>query len=221
MDSPAVESSDRFKTGMEILIALVAFVIAFAAWRGSLAARSAGFEDYYALTATLQDEDAQTANSALAYQHYGAFTTFAANNALAARLTSELAQTSDPQEKEWLALLIEQVNSLARSSRNLFPTRFINRQGDYMLTREIAEEYADAQRRNDLAPDPHLARSNTFDLKTFGMAQMTILLSIALLNFTVASVLHPSRGRVRWAGLGLGTISLLASIAGIVLTELG
>ena len=221
MESTPSDQSDHFKTGMEIFIAAVALVIALAAWRGSLAARSAGFEDYYALTATLKDEDTKTANAAFAYQHYSVFTTFTLNTLLANAFEQAHAQASDSQEQAWLALQKDQATSLARSSRNLFPARFITRQGEYDLAREIAEEYADAQRRNDLDTEVHLTLSNAFDLKTFGMAQMAILLGIGLLNFTVASILHPARKLGRWAGFALGTICLLASIAGMVLTELG
>ena len=221
MDTDLTEQPDHFKTAMEIFIALVALVIAVAAWRGSLAARSAGFEDYYALTATLKDEDTKTANAALAYQHYSVFTMFTLNTGLANAFAQAQVQTTDQDEKDWLALQKEQANSLARLSRNLFPARFITRQGEYDLTREIAAEYADAQRRNDLDTESHLALSNVFDLKTFGMAQMVILLGIALLNFTIASILHPARKIVRWAGFTLGIICLFVSVAGMALTELG
>ncbi len=215
------EPSDYFKTGMEIFIAVVALVIALAAWRGSLAARAAGFEDYYALTATLKDVDTKTANTALAYQHYSVFTTYAANKTLAAALQEDYAKTTDADEKAWLALQMAQADKLAGASRSLFPARFINRQGEYDLKREIAEEYADAQRRADLDAETHLTRSSNLDLKTFGMAQMAILLSIALLNLTLASVLHPARWRVRWTGFLLGIFCLAISIVGMILTELG
>ena len=214
------ERADYFKTVMEILIAVVALVIALSAWRGSLAARSAGFEDYYALTATLQDQDAKTKNATQAYQHLGAFTLFAANHTLFKTLSSVAAQTQESNEKYLLEFQMEQADKLARSNRNLFPARFINRQGDYELTREMAEEYADAQRRADLDPEPHLARSNAFDLKTFGMTQMVILLSIALFAFTLASVLHADRRFLRWAVASVGVVAFGVSLVGIVLTEL-
>jgi hypothetical protein len=82
MESDQEEPKDNFKTLMAILIAVVALVTAIALWRASVSARTGGFEDYYALTATLRDNETRTINTARMYEHYTGFTNYAVNDQL-------------------------------------------------------------------------------------------------------------------------------------------
>lgn len=220
MASDTAELKDRFKTAMGVLIALVALVTAVAAWRASGAARRAGFEDYYALTATLRERETRTVTTAKAYEHYAGFTNYAVNRELAGLLEEDHAATKTDAQKIILEYQIAESEKLAATNRNFFSARYVKRSGDYDLTRELAEEYADAERRHDLDTDAHLERSNKQDLKTFAFVQTVILLGVTLLCFTFASAFHPDRRILRWSAALGGTACLLISIAAIVMTEI-
>jgi len=86
MDEATQARADRFKDWMGVMVAVVALVTAIAAWRGAVAARLAGFEDYYALTASLNAEEANTLSTTKAIEHLSAFTEFAVNDELVNQL---------------------------------------------------------------------------------------------------------------------------------------
>jgi len=220
MASESNEPEDRFKIAMGVLIAVVALVTALAAWRASGAARIAGFEDYYALTATLRERETRAVTTAKAYEHYAGFTNYAVNNEFAGLLEQDHAATTTDAQKIILEYQIAESEKLAATNRNFFSARYVKRSGEYDLTRELAEEYADAERRFDLDTDTHLERSNKQDLKTFAFVQTVILLSVALLFFTFASAFHADRRILRWSAALGGTVCLIISIAAIVMTEI-
>ena len=219
METRSVEPNDRFKTVTELFIALVALVIALAAWRSAVSARAAGFEDYYALIATLNDQDTQVVNAANAYQHYSAFTSYTVNATLYSLLAQDQENAESEDDQLALALQMEETNQLAKTNQNFFPARMVDRQGDYNLQREITEQYADAKRRSDLDAPPHLAKSDGYDAKTFGMIELTVLLGVALLCYSLAGAFHPERKLARYTSFGLGCASLIASLVSMFITE--
>ena len=219
-ETPQEEPEDRFQTVMAILIAVVALVTAFAAWRGSLAGSRAGFEDYYALNATLNSAETRSLNTASAYQEYHAFTNYRVNSALAVVWEVSLENITDAEEAAWVQAQADEAAKLAATNLNFFQARFINKEGVYLLQRQLDESWSEAQRRMDLNADAHLVNSNNLDTRSFSFVTNAILLAVALLFYTLASGLHAGRRALRWAAASAGTLCLLVSVVSMILTEI-
>lgn len=212
---------DRFKDWMGVLVTVVALVTAITAWRAAAAARIANFEDYYALTASLNTEQAQMLTTSKAIEHLTAFTQFAVNDELAARSLDAGQKNLSDQERTVLASRQEEAARLAITDRNFFPVRYAKQDGTYDLGREIAEREADAQRYQDMNAQPHLAESSVQDLRSYRFIQIIVLLGVALLAFTFASALHYQRRPLRWSSAALGALCLSISIIAMALVEFG
>lgn len=213
------EPEDRFQTIVAIMIAVVALVTAFAAWRGSLAGSLAGFEDYYALNAALNSSETRSLNTSAAYQNYHAFTNYTVNSALAALWEVDLETITDVEEKAWVQTQVDEATKLATTNLNFFQSRYISKEGVYLIQRQLDERWADAQRRMDMNPDAHLEKSSNLDTRSFSFVTNAIVLAVSLLFYTLASVLHAGRRWLRWAAASVGTLCLLVSIVSMILTE--
>ncbi|MBI4674438.1 MAG: hypothetical protein HY741_22570 [Chloroflexi bacterium] len=221
MDELTKARAERFQDWMSVMVAIVALVTALAAWRGAVAANIAGFEDYYALTASLNAEEALTLSTASAIEHLTAFTQFAVNDELLTQLLNADDAEISETERAVLTAQLEEADRLAATNRNFFPGRYASKDGTYALPREVAELLAEAERRQDLAPQPHLDKSAKQDSKTFAFVQIIIGLSVALLCFTLAGAFHYNRKWLRWSSAALGVILLLASAGAVLYVELG
>ncbi len=221
MDEQTQARAERFQDWMSVMVAIVALVTALAAWRAAEAARIAGFEDYYALTASLNAEEALTLSTATAIEHLTAFTQFAVNDELLTQLLSSDDTELDETARAVLAAQIEEADRVAATNRNFFPGRYANKDGTYAMPRQVAELVAEAERRQDLAPQPHLDKSAKLDTKTFAFVQSIIGLSIALLAFTLAGAFHYARKWLRWSAAALGVILLVASTVATLYVEFG
>ena len=219
MDEQTQERADRWTHWMGILVGVVALITALAAWRAASAARTAGIEDYYALTAALNHAQAETLNTSTALEHLTAFTQFAINDELQTQLLKTDFETKSEEEQAVLQDQLDQAARLAATNRNFFSARYANKDGTYALTREIAESTAESERRQDLDPQPHLNISAKLDAQTFAYIQIIILLSVGLLALTIAGALHYSRNVLRWAAAGAGILCLLISIGAMFMTE--
>ncbi len=219
MDEKQQERADRWKDWMGLLVGVIALVTALAAWRAAVAARTAGIEDYYALTAALNRAQAETLNTSSALEHLTAFTQFAINDELQTQLLNTDTTAKSEEEQAVLAEQLDQASRLAATNRNFFPARYAAKDGTYAVPREIAESTAESERRQDLDPQPHLETSGKMDAKTFAYIQIVIVLSVALLAFTIAGALHYSRTVLRWTAAGAGILCLLVSVGAMFMIE--
>lgn len=213
------QDQDRFKMAMGILIAFVAFITAIAAWRAAVAARTAGLEDYYAVTSVLNAQETQTLNTSTAIRHLNAFTQFAIHDEYLNELLNVSADSSNEEQRAMLEEEIAQTDRLAATNRNFFPARYVTKDGSYQVQREMAEQFSEAERRQDLSPDAHLARAAGLDNKTFAFISTIIVLSGALLLFTLASAWHPQQRILRLGSAALGILLMIYSVAQIIMTE--
>lgn len=206
MAPETLEPKDSFKDVMAVLIAIVVLVTAIAAWRASVAGNTAGFEDYYALTATLNAGETNTVNTAAAYNHYDAFTNYAVNREMQSQLEQGQSETETDEQRVILEYQLEQAHRLASTNLNFFPARYVDKTGEYQIKREMDEQWADAERKLDLNTDRHLKLSDQQDAKTFSFVSTTILLGVSLLFYTTAGALHPERKLLRWSAAIGGTL---------------
>ncbi len=220
MEEQMQARADKWKDWMGLLIAVVALATAIAAWRAADAARVAGFEDYFALTAVMNRVQAETLATAAAIEHLGAFTQFAINDESQTQILNLDFDSLNEPDKAVLEEQLTEASRLAATNRNFFPGRYANQDGTYAAPREMAEQIAEAERRQDLNSQPHLDKSSALDSKTFAFIQIIILQSVALLFLTLAGALHYQRTILRWAMAVAGVACLLISIGAMFMTEL-
>jgi len=211
-EAPAPEKENRLETVVAILIAIVTVVGAIVAWRASVADDGAGDADFAGLKASLNTEETRALNYVNAYEHYGAYTTYARYQNLGHAIAADLE--AGGQTEEAAALLDRQraeAYDLAKANQYLFPARFINRNGAYGLQRELGEMWADAAKEKDLNPDPQYADADKLRAKTNRLLGTLTLMGIGLVFFTLVESVGD---KPKYLMVGGG---VLFSLAGIVL----
>jgi hypothetical protein len=216
---------DRFKTFIAILIAVVAVVGAGVTWQATVLASDAGAENAAGMAASLNIEQAHTVNLTRLYQHYSAYTTFARyreqgrQNDVEFNKLYSLSQQQDALPR--LSLLLDEAEQrrnsafdMASAGQYFFPTRYLDQDGRYNLQREAGEANAEAARQNDLNADAHFALSDQLRERSNNLIAVVIVLTIALLLYTLAEAL---RSRVRVLAAGAGLLLMLGGIVAAVL----
>lgn len=204
--------NDRFKTIVGVLIGVIALVTAVAAWRAGVASSMAGAEDYRAVVAVLSAQETHTLNYASVYAHLTAFTQFVINDELLTQLNRVPGNPARDLE-------IAQTDRLAATNRNFFPARYADKDGTYDAPRELAEQFAEAERQQDLSADAHLEQSAALDNKTYAFVQIIVGLSFALFFITFAGAVHRERKFIRYAAVGVGVLILFTAVVQIILVE--
>lgn len=216
MSAEPEEKESRLETVVAILIAVVTVIGAIVTWRASVAADGAGDADFAGLQASTNAEETRALNFVNAYEHYGAYVNYSRNlnlgNALAAELNN--APPASAEEFFWLDRQRAEAYDIAKANQDLFPNRFLNRDGTYSVARELGEGWADAKKEKDLNPDPHYIEADALRLKTNLLLATISLLAVGLVFFTLVESLGD---RLRIPILILGTLfSLAGTIAAIV-----
>jgi hypothetical protein len=211
-DSP----DNRLETFVAILIAIVTVIGAVVAWRASVADDGAGDADFAGLKASLNAEETRALNAVNAYEHYGAYTTYWRYNALGNALADEVEFASD-EAIEALDRQRAEAYDLADANQDLFPNRFLNRDGTYSVARETGEAWADAAREKDLYPDPQYAEADRLRAKSNQLLGTITLMGLALVAFTLVETVE---GKLRLAFVALGLILAAAGTVAAVALEL-
>jgi hypothetical protein len=216
MTTESETSNNRMETLVALLIAVVTVIGAVVAWRASVADDGAGDADFAGLRASLNAEETRALNAVNAYEHYGAYTTYWRHNALGDALAGEV-EAADETAVEALDRQRAEAYDLADANQDLFPNRFLNRDGTYSVAREAGEAWADAAREKDLYPDPQYAEADKLRTKSNRLLGTITLLGLALVAFTLVETVE---GRTRLIFVGLGLVLALAGTVLAVLLEL-
>jgi hypothetical protein len=216
MTSDADRAPNRLETVVALLIAVVTVIGAVVAWRASVADDGAGDADFAGLRASLNAEETRALNAVDAYEHYGAYTNYWRYRALGDELADALATAPDDQ-LETLDRQRAEAYDLADANQDLFPNRFLNRDGTYSVAREEGEAWADAAREQDLNPDPQYAEADRLRAKSNQLLGTLTLLGLALVVFTLVESVE---GRLKLALVALGTLLAVAGVVVAVVLEL-
>jgi hypothetical protein len=216
MTTVSEPSDNRMETFVALLIAVVTVIGAIVAWRASVADDGAGDADFAGLKASLNAEETRALNAVNAYEHYGAYTTYWRYNALGNALADEIEAAPD-EAVDVLDRQRAEAYDLADANQDLFPNRFLNRDGTYSVARETGEAWADAAREKDLNPDPQYAEADKLRTKANQLLGTITLLGLALVVYTLVETVE---GRSRLIFVGLGTLLALAGTVWAVLLEL-
>jgi len=208
METPPGESSDYFKTIVAVLIALVTVTGALVAWRASLANSSAGDADFAGLTATLNTEETRTLNKANLYANYQAYVSYVQYNELGNLVNADL-KSAAPEAAPNLEHQKVEAWDLATANQYFFPSRYLDREGNYDTQRQLGEAWAEAGLGKDLNPEPHFTEADRLRIRANWLVGTITALAGALLLYTVAAEMNHVFKYVLALG---GTLFLFAGV---------
>ncbi len=218
MTTEPEEKENRLETIVAILIAVVTVIGAVIAWRASVAADGAGDADFAGLQASLNAEETRALNFVNAYEHYGAYVAYNRNLKLGNAIADDLAKDTNLDEREAFVLDRQRAEAydLAKANQDLFPNRFLNRDGSYSVQREIGEAWADAAKEKKLEPEADYAEADKLRLKTNLLLATLSLLGVGLVFFTLVET---SGERWQMVLIGLGVLFSIAGTAAAIFFE--
>lgn len=211
---------DTFQTVMAILIALVTIVGAVVAWRSAVFSERAGNADFASTTAVIHREETLTVGTARLFQRYRAYTDYLLS-IVYADLLQEAMDSVSPEQASLFEAERTQANDEAINNLRYFETRYLDLEGNYDQERDLGEAIADASQTKDLDPAPHLIEADRSRTQIANFVSIFIVLAVALVFYTFAEALHPSRRVLRYSMAFFGTICLLFGAVAAVLVEMG
>jgi hypothetical protein len=213
---------DRFQTAMAIMIAAVTLFGAALASRTVLVGVQAGDEDFFGLAASLNAEETKAVNTTTMYGNYRAYTAYTRYNELGNLISEDLDKVTDATESGELTRQMNVAWSLAVAVNYFFPTRYLNRDGQYDIDRELGEAWAEAASKKDLYPEPHFALADALRAKVSRLLTIIIILTAAVWFFTLAqSLRHGIRYMCMLGGLGLTLVGVAMTVFEEVLRQRG
>lgn len=206
------EKQGSFETIVAILIALVTVAGAVVAWRASVAADGAGDADFAGLQASLNAEETRALNYVDAYEHYGAYVAYNRYLAMGNAIADEIANNPNLTEQEAYILDRQRAEAydLSDANQDLFPNRFMNRDGTYSVQREMGEAWADAAKEKNLEFEQSYAEADKLREKTNLLLGTLTLLGVSLVFYTLIETVGD-----RWRGI-IFVLAALTSVAGVV-----
>lgn len=210
---------DAFQTVIAILIAVVAVSGAIVAWRAALADAEAGNADFAGMRADINATETQIVNTTSLYENYRAYVEFTYQRKLGELLTEELEARAETEPSEELVRQTAIASQLASDNELFFSKRYLNQDGSYNRQRDLGEALAEAGETLDLNPEPHFAVADRLRSKSNLLIGVFIVQAVALLLYTVAEALHPSRNILRYSMAFGGTACLIFSIIAVLMIE--
>ena len=213
-DDEEEASNDWFQISVAVLIAVVSLTGAIAAWRSTLVKSEDA--DVSAMYATMNTEMARFMSNAELYEHYRAYTAYTVSQTLDQELTEDLVDASKT-EADMLTEQQVSASEVAFTSQQFFPSRYLDRDGNYNLDRELGESMAQFAQIRDTNAAYHFADADERREKGILITMVFIPITIALLFFTFGEILHPSRQVFRYLSGFLGASFLVMSVIGVIL----
>lgn len=192
--------SEKFKSNMAVLIALVTVLGAMAACLATVAASGAGDEDFAGLDASIRAQKAEIINRVNAYEHYRAYTSYVRYNELGNLLYNpEADEGIDIQN----GALQQEVWGVASGlSSVFFSPRYINADGVYDIQRELEEAWAEDTQAEDLNSQPYFEKSDQLRRRSSFLTADMIVFAFSFWFFTLAQATNKNI-KYLWAILGI------------------
>lgn len=203
-----MQSSDRFKSIMAVIVAVVTVLGAMAACLATVAMSDAADADFAGLDAAIRAQKAHLINEINAYEHYRAFTDYLRYQEL-----GWLLYNSSDDEQAYTAA--KDAWGVAEGIKDsFFKPRYINQDGVYDVQRELAEEWADDSTSADLYPPPHFEKSDQLRKRSSFLTADMVVFAFSFWFLTLAQITE-SGIKYLWAALGI--LLGLAGILGILI----
>ncbi len=205
--------NDILGTANAILIAVVVAVIALVSWRASVIDDAAGDADYAGLRSAVYTVRAEALNAVNAYESYGSYVNYLRNKRQGELFEARL-ETAPEEEQPLLTEQIKIANDLADANSDLFPNRFLNRDGSYSISRQMGVMWSDAAREFDMDYAGKFAEADKGRASTRNMLASVMVLSIATVFY---ALMESVEGKTRLLMVILGS---LTAAAGMVMAAL-
>ena len=190
---------ERLSTTITLLISAATLVSMLVAYQTGVAGRVGGLERS-GLVANVNQETVRVLTSNEVIKHYRAYTDYAIGTTL---LNNQ--QITDSTE-------LAELNVQTDTSLFFFPSQYMNRQGGYNLNQEAGEIQAQASQDMDLDPIYHFQQADAKEAKSIALKTTLILMTVAMLFFSIARSLHPERYRGRLLFTLLGTTAMITVV---------
>jgi hypothetical protein len=210
--------SGMLETTTAILIAIVVAIIALVSWRASVIDDSSGDYDYAGLRSTVYAVRAEAIDSVNAYESYGNYVNYLRNKRMGELIAAEIDKAPEADQ----AVLTEQMkvaNDLADANNDMFPMKFMNRDGTYSVKRQMGTMWADAAKENDLDYTAQFKSADKDRASTRTMLISVMVLSIATVLYAMVESFESKKSRMVF--IVLGSLVALAGIAIAVLVWVG
>lgn len=221
-DSDAEQESSEsnpLRNTVAVLICLSTIVGALIAWRAALSEDIAGDADYAGLRSLAWAEEAKTLNTMEAYEDYRLFLAYKGHDKLG-DLIEENSHEADEEESSALGRDLEESRQISEINIAFLDetkaSRYLNRDGTFGLERELGEKWAADTRKYDMNSEPRFQEADRYRDKTEKQLKAGILVTIALVLFTLFEAFS---GPVRKVSLALGVLLFLGSTVWALMLE--
>ncbi len=201
--------NDRFEVFTSFLIAVVTILGAITAWRASVASIHAGDADFDGLSASIRSQEERVLNSVRAYEHLRAYTAYFRYNELGYAIDASSSIHANREKSELLDIALD-------LQYLFFPARYLNRDGDYNLQRELEERWALSNEFKDLNPEPHFNRGDAFREKANILTLSLIIFAISFFFLALSQALN---NFFRYIFAGIGCMALLGGLCAMLIFE--
>jgi hypothetical protein len=204
--------SEKFRSNISVLIALVTVLGAIAACLASVATSDAGDMDFTGLDTSIRAQKAEIINEVNAYEHYRAYTSYI-------RYIEMGYLLYDPNADEETDLrngaLQREVWGLASGIRSVFfSPRYIQPNGDYDVEQELDEAWAEDSQNEELDAQPYFDKSDRLRRRSSFLTADMIVLAVSFWFLTVAQA---TEKKIKYLWAALGIFAGLAGILGILI----
>ena len=182
--------SNRFKSFVSILVAIVTILGALTAGLAAKASSNAGDQDFAGMGAAISSQKADLINEVNAYEHYRAYTTYVRYFELGFLLTDPKA---DEKTKQLLYNQQQEVWGIADGILStFFQGRYLNPDGTYALDRELQEARAEDEQSNDLNFAPYFDKADSLRARSSFLIANLIVFTVSFWFLTLAQVMENS-----------------------------
>jgi hypothetical protein len=204
--------SNRFKSFVAVLVAIVTVLGALTAGLAAKASSDAGDGDFAGMGAAISAQKADLINEVNAYEHYRAYTTYVRNLELGYLLNDPKA---DEKTQQALYNQQQEVWGVADGIMStFFQARYLNPDGTYDLERELQEARAEDEQSNDLNFAPYFEKADGSRARSSFLIGNLIVFAVSFWFLTLAQVIE---NRFKYFMAVFGVLLGLAGILGILI----
>jgi hypothetical protein len=207
--------SDRFKSFVAVMIAVVTVLGALAAGLAAKASSDAADGDFAGMGAAISAQKADLINQVHAYEHYRAYTAYKKYLELGYLLSDPNA---DQKTQDALFNQQQEAWGIADGIKsNFFEPRYINPDGSYDIERELQEARAEDEQGLDLNYEPYFNQADGNRAKSSFLTGDMIVFAVSFWFLTLAQVFE---NRIKYLMALLGIVLGVAGILGILIGRL-
>lgn len=194
-ESDKSKSPTRLESAATTLIVMTTIIGALVAWRAALSASAAGSSDNAGLRSMTWAQTSKTTHTVDAYEDYRLFLKYKLHSELGDYIEGS-QEGAKGEEASALAHEQEEARKVAEINVSFLDeslsSRYLTRDGSFAVGRELGEKWAADARRYDMNPEPHFRRADRYRERKKSQLRAGILLTLALLFYTLFRVIGGS-----------------------------